>query len=819
MRSADDSDTSALTDLDRDSEVEELAASGERVALQRDAEGDLPPGSRVLAGRCIAAEDGRPLANCEIFLINELDRLHKLYAPTMEVARSTIADSPAGERQVPTSEESGIRPFHLDRLFLEQSALDALRRAGKYYQRMPDTRTDAYGRFRFEIQGLRGLTESWGMLVASPFRLPHERIQLLIPRDRVTDLGDIELHQGWRVSGRIVDHTRRGKTDVNVWIHDLPGFDEGGWTLPAITITEGRGQFAFSEPIPEGRWLLTATGAGLVPHAEWIHVRRQDLEVSIVIAERPSISGVLLLQDGRPAAGVELEAWSSDRVCCGQGTSDERGLFRVQASSDTLPPVRILDATMDLEMLLEPPYIDWGTQNLRLTVVPQAPLDLLLLDAKTGAPINGTFDVDVSGAGPNESFGYDSRAVQGRLQLTDMRSGPCTLTIGSEEDGWQWQRFELDVPRRNRKPIPLRLHKVVPFVIRVLTPDNKPAFPADVEITKPVQPLQTPAAHLLVPALLKRGHTGCDGTVSFGHLPAGQVVDIHVESCPYARMVLRGIRVTDQPQALDIKLTDGGVIEGRIYPALEAASGWDLFLIQPETGGRWRIWLTENGGFYEAGIPVGLHDVWLWTGHGPGKRVAQVRIDAQHDCKLEIKMPAPPHASVQLSMRGLPASHGAWTIWPCPVGLGEAPLPQPTRWMPGETLKLTLPVGTYRFIAIPVRTPGTGMAYYHSSRSLSLTKGQETQTTIEFLPRRTQLSVLHPDGRPAARTRLELQYRHPGTREWCPHLALRTNAGGKIDLQQLTPWPMRLTIPGTRLTTTPKTWTGQKKLTLQLQTR
>ncbi len=224
---------------------------------------DRPPDTAhaVVAGRCVAAEDGRPLPGCEIYLnttVLNATASHENWRTAFafdEVSRFEIEDSLEPPESGQASNTNWVRPYHLDRHFLDKPQLDALRRQGQLYQKPPDAITDADGRFRieFRVADRSRLHCMYSLFTWSPHRLPWTDLDDGPEPGAVRDLGTLTLRLGQRVQGTVATADGAGIAGVSLRI-------EG---LPACTSSALGGHFVFAHPIPPGSWTLRVAGASI----------------------------------------------------------------------------------------------------------------------------------------------------------------------------------------------------------------------------------------------------------------------------------------------------------------------------------------------------------------------------------------------------------------------------------------------------------------------------------------------------------------------------------------------------------------------------
>ncbi len=206
---------------------------------------------------------------------------------------------------------------------------------------------------------------------------------------RETDLGDVALAPGARLSGRVVDREGRpvagAEATILSWRHVLGHtITQNGpkWTVRG----DDRGQFR-TQALPVGRVDLTATAPGKARRQLGRHIEPGQTAINLgdvrLDDERP-VTGVVVDQDSRPVAGAAVVV---DADYDHPATTDAKGRFAVR------------DAAINAVWFLveAPGYFDPAQQGLRQLKGQRTDVRIALqkayivegsvIEAETGAPV------------------------------------------------------------------------------------------------------------------------------------------------------------------------------------------------------------------------------------------------------------------------------------------------------------------------------------------------------------------------------------------------------------------------------------------------
>ncbi|MEM7203287.1 MAG: carboxypeptidase-like regulatory domain-containing protein [Planctomycetota bacterium] len=234
-------------------------------------------GEAEILGRCVAAETRRPLAGVEVFLCRWSMALPGHDAPFAWPAPLTSElDVPdVGWKRDPAEDLLFVPPKRLQRM--RGGALPR-------YKRQPDVVTGPEGRFAIRFRP-NDFDWHWDLLVAAYRRCPRRGVHERIAAGAQIDVGDVVLHAGHRLAGRVLDHRCRPLGDVRLTVRGAPtrlwGFDALDQPLRAVSDDDGK--FAFAAPLPSGTWHIKASGDHVIATSRSLELLgdRHDMEIVV----------------------------------------------------------------------------------------------------------------------------------------------------------------------------------------------------------------------------------------------------------------------------------------------------------------------------------------------------------------------------------------------------------------------------------------------------------------------------------------------------------------------------------------------------------
>jgi hypothetical protein len=239
---------------------------------------------------------------------------------------------------------------------------------------------------------------------------------------------DVKLEKGLQIAGVVVDPAGEPVADVNVWTNVVMNGPRGGASNTSFrnAQTGEDGTFLLDSMEP-GVYSLTVRASGYADRTiPDINAGTGDLRV--VLEKGKSITGRVLLPDGRPAPNVWVTAQGD---ASGNDRTDEKGEFELPNLPDGSYTVRANTARAfgmgsgssdePSVMPAEQEGVTAGTQNLELRLRAGAELAGTVRDA-TGNPVAmaNVFAREEDG-GSSTAFGRTDE--NGRFRLTGLEPG------------------------------------------------------------------------------------------------------------------------------------------------------------------------------------------------------------------------------------------------------------------------------------------------------------------------------------------------------------------------------------------------------------
>jgi hypothetical protein len=226
------------------------------------------------------------------------------------------------------------------------------------------------------------------------------RVLAAIERDEVRDLGAITMYGGAVVTGNVRDQAGRPVSGLTLFLDAEPAvaidaLGAGDLNLAVLT-TGASGQFVLERGLRRAIWRVRLRGSGVRSSTpERFEVLSEPVQLDIAVSFGPTIEGVVVDPEGRGVQGVQLEALTPEggqRQSLLPCMTDEAGSFRLRGGDDAvsgaLAHVGLIPSVSRRRKLVDGPLqAAWGSHGHRLVVDTAPLLELQLLDARTGHPV------------------------------------------------------------------------------------------------------------------------------------------------------------------------------------------------------------------------------------------------------------------------------------------------------------------------------------------------------------------------------------------------------------------------------------------------
>lgn len=270
--------------------------------------------------------------------------------------------------------------------------------------------TETDGTFR--IAGLRA--EPADLVVEAD---GYERFEMAAVRPQAGGLIEVQLGEGARLVGRVVNDDGEGVANAYIWLRldRNPGLSRTAWsTAPTRhqTATDGDGRFLF-EALGAGPWTVDIAGEQLAEDVGAIRLRPgEEREIELRLRARARLAGVVTDPYGEPVAGAEILVQPLDPA--GQVTSthqsagtDAGGAY--EAHRVPSGPARIVARHPDYRDGVAEVVIEGGTNEVDLKL-------------QLGWEISGT--VSTAAGSPVALARVEAHPVEPPLSLDELADAP-----------------------------------------------------------------------------------------------------------------------------------------------------------------------------------------------------------------------------------------------------------------------------------------------------------------------------------------------------------------------------------------------------------
>lgn len=541
-------------------------------------------------GRCVAAEDGTPLAGVRVRLSGSVgnDRLAK------ELGQEQWEPPPPLETGV-----DGRFEFRLPHLPAHQFFMD-LQRADRVMR-----------------------TDRWSPGFAA---------------GAVVDLGEVPMARGQRLRGRAQDADGRPVGAI-VSLRGLPmplrPDGGGGETLSARTNADG--SFEFASAVPPGEWPVFAEGEGWMrEHPSVVHVAQWEPPPPLIVTMRAlvSIEGRVLDESGAPVARAYVSVREPRGNYGETDWSDAEGRFVIHQRNRNDAPVSLRVEADGFREQEFPSMLDWGAREVVLNISRGSAVTLHVIERESGAPVTrfGVRSADGPAGARLGGLRLDGEHPQGVLTVKELQRGLNQLrVVPTDLDLLPSAVLEVDASAPVTEPRVVEVERLQAFEVVVRFRDGSPAAGSQLRIFD--RALQHEHAwedlrnsnreiysNVPLALLMAEAVAGADGRARL-FAPAGAAEVFLDARGPHLPSTHALVRPLAQPPPIEILVARGAVLRGTVrMPAAGAGTyGVILRFLKPDgaelgvPGKTQPEALPADGSFSFTALDAGNYRLYLGT--------------------------------------------------------------------------------------------------------------------------------------------------------------------------------------------------------------
>lgn len=397
------------------------------------------------------------------------------------------------------------------------------------------------------------------------------------------DLGDVRLERGTLLLGRVLDASGAPLAKAEVRIDKVEdrrsgnGFED--WTTAR---TGADGTFRARWPLLPGDYKLGIDDQQ-IERGELVTLSgepEQTVEVVLKqLDDREAIAGIVVDQDGAPVRGAYVHPGIR-----GRGrmiTTDREGKFRVPRPAEGAPDrVRLRVSSSGYEATPDPQEYEWGRTDVRLVMRKGLDLEVLVVRASDGTPVED-YTLRVVPITGNSSSSEDQRPrgksphEGGRQRVDGIHVGDHQVLVETKGDEFAIGTATATMTSTGATPVVVRLAANTPRQVRVRFADDRPVAGTRVQLVDPLGlslTTETPVYQLSEwgnttaqkALVLDAGTTDDLGEVTL-HAPADRPLGLSLPGPANAPMV---VRFAAFPQAgpLVVTVDQGAVLVASVGP-------------------------------------------------------------------------------------------------------------------------------------------------------------------------------------------------------------------------------------------------------------
>lgn len=644
------------------------------------------------------------------------------------------------------------------------------------------------------------------------------------------DVGDVRLEGGARLVGTVHDAAGKGVGGVVLDIELAPTVQAGkenAFTPCKQLLVYSRADGVLLQEggaIAAGDWQVSVrTPEHLLrsPAQFVVAPGQQQVELDVVVAllaERPSITGLVVDESGAAVAGLTLRASDGST-----GKSGPDGAFALHRRSENDAVVRLAVASHETSTVCTPDTeYTWGSKDHRVVVRQAVGVWLQVARADNGEPVTdyGVWLIPLEKGQWSRGLQDAGRHEQGRLHLQNVRAGRYRLVV-HPGDAALLPSEPLEVDIATSATLRVEVERARSLRVDVRTAAGEPVVGSKVELFRQegeavpapgriggvrlvYQTFSPPGGGLVLSsaptdaagrACLSaptRGRLGL--RVRGAHVPVLQPLPASVDGGAIVVTVERGgtlvgaltparlLRELVPPLDHQVRhLAEESGASDRLWPSLQLRSRASSRVVLPAERvvmGQPGFEVGDDGTFEIVGIPAGdwrielqfavagapyTHELGVATALADGER-REMQFD------IAALAPAELRATIRLDGELVANAEGRW---------GNKNFRTDAR---GRVV-LRSPGRSYRLAVSRNDRPIAGAEMVHGDEPFPLAPGASVEHTFELTHRRLRLHVLRADGTPAASEVFGVT--GFGT-------DFRADADGVVVLDPAPPWEFRL---------------------------
>ncbi|MBL8900609.1 MAG: carboxypeptidase regulatory-like domain-containing protein [Planctomycetes bacterium] len=289
---------------------------------------------------------------------------------------------------------------------------------------------------RFEIDGRCQV----GRALSPKPPAPGEEAKVL-----VIDLGNVDLPIGREVRGVVLDVSGAPVAGAAIRVPAVKGIaphreQHGAPGLTLRAVADAQGQFRFERRFPPGNyqilWELPQERELRSPLRFDVKLEIPATELEIRTSMLPIITGRIVLpgvakDQPLPIQGLEVVGTSGKQIY--RTKVDALGRFSFRARVQDKGPVLLDIPAGAIEAYRHPAAVAWGTQDVELVIQSAGGVEVVVVEAGTGAPIElfAALCIPMDGDRPMRDIVWPEAATHpgGKAKVNEVPAGDCMLHV------------------------------------------------------------------------------------------------------------------------------------------------------------------------------------------------------------------------------------------------------------------------------------------------------------------------------------------------------------------------------------------------------